>query len=219
MRFRITAPRRDILVPLVTSTIPIWISQVFYLIVSVVDVLLLERFHGNAAVGVYSLCKTLGSVFVFTSTAISSTLMPKIAALPDKRDHVPLLRKALLANTGISLILLAIFAVSYNWAMATVFSQRYVVGPEVFLTVAISSIIACTNAIISAVMVGSDRARIETISLISGVAVSVVVGLLMIPGYGVPGAAITLVSGGLTALAVLVFVGLRHYRNAPVAAS
>jgi O-antigen/teichoic acid export membrane protein len=213
-KFRFARPERAIIGPLVASSVPVWISQVCFMILTVIDVLYLERFHGTAAVGVYSLSKTLCMVFAFSQMAINTTLMPKIAALPEEQ-HMPLLKKALLANTAVNFAFLVVFALTYNWIVGNVFSPEYVIPIHVPVAVALACIGMSTHSVLSAVYVGSFRARVETISLIVGVVVAVVVGLLVIPTQALFGAGLTFLSAAVASLIVLVVLGQASQKSGP----
>jgi O-antigen/teichoic acid export membrane protein len=204
--FKLTRPSRAIIFPLIATSMPIWISQICYIVLTVVDVLFLEQYHGTDEVGVYSLSKTLCMVFAFSQMAINTTLMPKIAALP-KDQHAPLLKRAVVANTAVNFVFLVIFAVTYNWVVENIFSPQYIMPIHIPIAVALACIGMSTHSVLSALYVGSYRARVETISLIAGVVVAIVVGLLIVPSQGLLGAALTFLSAAGASLVVLIVLG------------
>jgi O-antigen/teichoic acid export membrane protein len=197
--FRLSLPRRETITTLLRFSTPVWISHACYILYTGIDVLLLEHFRGDHAVGIYSLSKTLTAVFTFVPIGITTILMPRIAAVP-KDAHMRLLKYAIMWNLAANGALLIVYAVVYNWVVVRMFGREYVVGPEVFVVVALANITFSFHSIISSVMVGSNRPKLETISLIIALAGSALIGWIFIPIYGLPAAALTTLSGAVIAL-------------------
>jgi O-antigen/teichoic acid export membrane protein len=136
--------------------------------------------------------------------------MPKIAALPT-HAHMPLLRRALIAHGVVSGVLLVITVASYQWVVENVFGARYSVEPQVFISVAVGSVVVYTHSIISAVLVGKGHNRVEMLSRVAGLVASVAIGLLFVPTYGALGAGLCMLTGGIASLVALIV--LRQPQN------
>ncbi|MCC7448395.1 MAG: oligosaccharide flippase family protein [Anaerolineae bacterium] len=197
--FRLTRPQRERIAELLRFSAPIWVSHVGYMIYLSLDVILLERFQGNAAVGIYSLSKTLSMVFSFIPMGLTVILMPKIAASP-RHMHRRLMRNALIWSSIVNVIGLLIYAALYNPVVHRFFGTRYEVGPEVFMVLALGNVVYGVYSIIASVAVGKDRASFEMFTRIACVLAAVLVGMILIPSTGAMGAALTTLVGAGTGL-------------------
>lgn len=199
-------PRRETVITLLKFAGPIWVTHACYMLYSTVDVLLLNSYRGSGEVGVYALSKTLSAAFGFIPLGITTILMPKVAGSHAK-EHRRLLQNALTLTFLANFFGLVIYAVAYNPFVEKLFGSRYVVSPSIFLVVALANILLGIYGIISSVFVGSDRARLETISSIIGTVAALIAGLLLIPTYGAVGAAATT----LVSATVLLLVYVARY--------
>jgi O-antigen/teichoic acid export membrane protein len=205
--FRLSLPRRDIVADLLQFSIPIWASHACYILYTGIDLLLLERYASNEAVGVYALSKTLSAVFAFIPMGITTILMPKVASSSSQK-HYSLLKNTLLWYVAANAIFLVIYALSYNWVVVRMFGPEYAARPDVFLTVAVATIVFGMHGIISSVLVGSNRPRLETLSLVVGLLAAGLVGFVAVPAYGPTGAAMTMLTGAVLALATYGVIAL-----------
>jgi len=196
---RLAWPQRRWLSRLIRFSAPVWLSHAGYIVYLSIDVLLLERFSGTEAVGQYSLTKTLGMVFAFVPWGINTILMPKIAGAP-KAQHRRLLLTSILLYIGVSSIMLVAYTALYASFVRLIFGVGYVVGPDIYLVLALGHIVFGMHSIISSVVVGSDRAKAETLSVLVGTGVSVLVAVVLIPEWGAVGAAATVLIGATVAL-------------------
>ncbi len=191
--------QRRVIGELLRFSVPIWISQTCYVLNVSLDLLLLERFVSAGQLGAYSLSKTLATVFIFIPTGISTLLMPKVAALPSG-SH----RQVLVKMLGVSLLINALGLIAYmplvNPFTEHVFGSSYIVMAAVSILLALDSIASGTHGLVTAVFVGSGRPQIESASRIAALAVTASCAALLIPPYGILGAAITMLTGKLVSL-------------------
>jgi O-antigen/teichoic acid export membrane protein len=185
----------DAIKPILRFSLPIWLSHGMYMLTLTLDILLLKHFSEPEILGRYSLAKTISALFIFIPTGISTILMPRVAALPEK-DHNKLLSQSLVLSLGINLGLLAALLLLGNWAVRQFFGTEYLSSPITVLALATGMIILGIHAIFSSVQVGKGRVNWETISRFAILVVSFTVGWLMIPVQDDLGAAISVLAGG-----------------------
>ena len=161
--------------------------------------LLLERFAGNQAVGVYVVAKTLAGVFLFVPTSIATLLMSKTAASPltaRRRLLTTTLAWSLFINVGV----LVLYLPSVEWFVRSVLGPAYVVPINVYLILALGMMMLGAESVITAMVVGMGRPRLETIMRVVVLLAALFAGLLLIPSYGTLGAAMTMSLGSLCGL-------------------
>lgn len=216
LRFR--RPDWPIVRQIVRLSFPIWVAHACYVIFVALDLLFLEANATDTEMGVYALARTLSTGFTLVTMGINTTLMPKIAGAP-KDQHGKLLRQALTYHLGLSLAVLFVYAFVYNPLVTLVFGAQYAVGPEVYLILAVGQVIGQTHTVITAAMVGGDRAVIDTYSMILTVIGTLIAGFIFVPAYGPAGAALTFCIGASISTGFYVMLGLwERLRKAPGAA-
>lgn len=216
-RFRLFVPDRELVKKILRFSAPIWVSHIGYVFYAGIDVLLIAQFLDNAAVGVYTLTKTLTMLLSFVPLGITTVLLPKVAASRDA-SHMSLLRTTVGITIALNSIILLVMVLTYRWFIGTVFSEQYVVPLEILLMLAFTEICFGIHAIASAILLGKDKPHWESISRIVVVILSVVLGILLIPRLGLAGAALTLLIGGISANLTYVVLWLmkREYTHAVV---
>jgi O-antigen/teichoic acid export membrane protein len=194
-----TSIRCDMVREIIRFSQPVWLSHACYILYSSIEVLLLERFAGNQAVGVYVVAKTLAGVFLFVPTSIATLLMSKTAAAPltaRRRLLTTTLAWSLFINVGV----LVLYLPSVEWFVRSVLGPAYVVPINVYLILALGMMMLGAESVITAMVVGMGRPRLETIMRVVVLLAALFAGLLLIPSYGTLGAAMTMSLGSLCGL-------------------
>ncbi len=197
---------------LLRFSIPVWISHASYMLFSTLDIMLLEHFRDAASVGIFSLVKTLSMVFTFIPMSISTILLPRIASVPDA-EHGRLLRSALLWSTLINAVVLVAFVLLTPWFVANFASEEYVITPDVTLALALSMIGAGLVSIFTAVLVGRAQAVTDMLNRGFGLVVALVCGFILVPRYGMVGAAATVLIGNAAMTVVYAALFVRSGRR------
>jgi O-antigen/teichoic acid export membrane protein len=197
--WKLSLPPRDKIMELVRFATPVWVSHIAYTLYSGIDVLLLERYAGTAALGAYALSKTLSMLLSFVPIGLNTILLPKAAATP-REQHGKLLRQVVVLFAVANFPFLVLYLLGYQFFVRYLFGHDYVVGFDVILMLALGEVLYGLHGIITAVVVGGNRPQLETVSRILTVIVVVVVGSLAIPAYGITGAAFTVLISGIIAV-------------------
>jgi O-antigen/teichoic acid export membrane protein len=190
---------------------PNWASHALFTLFFAMDILLLERFHDEATIGVYGLTKTIVLVFSFFPQGITMFLMPKVAEVSSD-NHRRILINSLVINLVIGGAMLAVYALVYEWFIVTFIGAEYFIGMEFALLMAFSAVVFGVHAILTSFLVGRNRPGLETISRIVITLVTVVTGVALIPSLGVMGAAWSAVISavaGVLAYPILIYLRRR----------
>jgi O-antigen/teichoic acid export membrane protein len=178
---------------------PIWISHGSYMLYTTLDVILLARYWGTAAVGVYGIAKTLASVALYLPTGISTFLMPKIAGSPVD-THSRLLTRSLAITLASCVAALGFYILLGRWIVLLVFGERYVYQPGVAIVLSLGMVMQATHSVVTSALVGAGRPGWESVSRIAAVCCGFAAGLLFVPVHGALGAATVILSGSIAAL-------------------
>ncbi|MBK9750984.1 MAG: oligosaccharide flippase family protein [Chloroflexi bacterium] len=207
VRFRWFLPDRAYVRRILKFSAPVWVSHAAYIFYAGIDILLLERFLGTGAVGLYALTKTLTMLLSFVPTGLTTVLLPKVAA-GQGASHRGLLRNSILISLMINALVLIVMLVAYRPFILYVFGEAYVAPLAVLVMLAFSEIAFGIQGIMSAVVVGAGQPQLETIMRVVVVGVSVVFGFVFIPTLGLTGAALTSLVGAISGI---VTYGLASY--------
>jgi len=199
---------RDAAKDILKFSIPVWVSHASYILYTTIAVLFLEHFTDNATVGVFSLATTLSIALSFIPNGLATFLMPKVAGEPDKRHKVLLFNALGLAGLS-SVVLLSAYYFLAPWLVEWMFGSEYLVFPEIYLLMAIVATLIGIHSIITSVYVGKGRAHEETKSRLVALAATFAGCWLLIPSYGLAGAAWATMLGVISGLIVYGYIYLR----------
>ncbi len=188
LRFSIRAVRWEMIREFLRYSVPVWLSHTLFTVTFALDILMIERFHGEASVGIYSLTKTIVMGFSFVSQGIAMLLMPKVAAV-NQSDGRRIFYSGLALTLGVNLAALIPFALIYPWFMQTLVGAEYYLGMSFALLMAASGIIYSVHAIVTAYLLGRKLPALETTSRLIILVTMVISGSLLIPPLGALGAA------------------------------
>lgn len=211
-RIRLQMFDRNMLRELLRFSLPIWISHTCYTLSLSLDVILLERLGNEIQLGAYSLSKTLATMFLIVPAGISTLLMPKIAASPEKSHRQSLIRMLIitLLIDGIALLVYLPFARPLT---QRIFGEDYLVSLIVSLLLSLYMVAYGVHGLVTAVFVGSGRPHVESASRVVDLIITALGCLILVPLYGSLGAAIGLLSGKFAAL---LMYGLLLYTNSKI---
>lgn len=199
-RFDLSHIRKDVVSEILRFSGSIWGSHIGYVVYNSIAVLLLARFSGAAAVGIYALANTLARSFLFVPEAISTLLMPRIAASSDP-SHASVLKKVMAISVSVNSILLVIYLVLVEWFVTQIFGIDYFEGGiTTYAIMALAMIVLGTHTLVTAVLVGKGKPSMETVSRVIALIATAALGWLLIPDYGPAGAALAMLAGAIGAV-------------------
>lgn len=177
----------------ISSAIPMMISGSMFLVMSWTDTLMIGHFMTDADVGLYRFVFKMATLITFAQFAINSIVAPMISGFMADQN-IPGLRKIIhqigLINLVMSLPIFLIFAVFPEWILDTAGNGDMSDGVTVFVILAIGQVV---NALCGPVMYTLNMSGHEKVSqriMLWTATLNLVANLVLIPMYGILGAAI-----------------------------
>ncbi|MBX3085943.1 MAG: oligosaccharide flippase family protein [Anaerolineae bacterium] len=193
---------------LIVAAVPIWISHSTYAFANGADVFILRRFSGDAVVGAYTFTKTLNIVFDFVPSALGTMIMPRAASMQSNRRRLMLM--SAVGVLAISAVIAVVYLSLYQWIILSFFKPEYLLPAVAVITMIAMQTIFGLQGVISGMLIGVNRPAVEMGGRIITVISLYVTCLLLIPPYGVVGAAVAnLISSIISVGSFVVLLELR----------
>ena len=156
------------------------------------DILLLGALVGPEAAGIYKVATRGADLVLYALTVVSVPLAPMIARLHESGDQAQLRRVITLSTRGASLIALpiAVGLIFFGGNFLALFGHEFIRGR---LALAILSVAQLMNAVtgpVSRIMIMARRESKTAIAMTTGAVSNIALNLVLIPRYGIVGAAI-----------------------------
>lgn len=199
VRFSRSLVSRDIAGEVLRFSTPVWASHALFIITAAGEVMLLTALLGVEAAGVYAFTRTLCFAFDFLPSAISTIIMPRAAVIGDSRKLIMLSSGlVVLVNTVIGFV----FITLYPWFVGTFFDASYQQPILTVIIIIVAQTLAGVIGILQGVTTGKNRPQVELFAGIVGGITLYTAGYLLIPRFGVQGAAMANLTTVLTVMAV-----------------
>jgi O-antigen/teichoic acid export membrane protein len=200
--------RRAVLSEVLRFSWPIWLSHISFTIGLSLPILMLEHYAGSTAVGIFSLANTLTALFGVVSLGLTTLLMPKIAGMPRER-HLGMLMRSLVVLMVINGLTLIAYVPLVQWFIPLAFDTAYLSSASTYFFLALVAILAGVNGLFTAVLVGGGQVRLEAAGRTLNLLVTALAGWLLVPSYGVEGAATAMFVG--TLVSILLYIAMIGY--------
>ncbi|CAN5118344.1 flippase [soil metagenome] len=167
------------------------------------DVVMLGALEGVAAAGVYAVAARGVQLITFVTYAVHAPLAPRVAALYATSDKAALQR--VLATSarvilGASIPLAILFALLGPWLLS-LFGEEFVAGFPALVILSAGQLAAAVAGPAGLALMMTNHERVAAVGTGIGATVNVVLNLLLIPQYGLTGAATaTAAATGLTSV-------------------
>jgi O-antigen/teichoic acid export membrane protein len=148
------------------------------------DALLLQGFLGQAAVGLYQTGVVLAELAWYLPNAVSSALLPHVAANQERPPTPLLVRHTLLLTALCSILLIAVV-----WPALALLRPVYVgaVAPMAILLLGVTAL--SVHKVLSGDLSGRGLPQYPSLTSALALVVTLIGNLLFIPRYGIIGAA------------------------------
>jgi O-antigen/teichoic acid export membrane protein len=184
-----------------------WIASGLGLLSLRVDVFLVSALAGTAAVGVYSISVTLAELAWYVPNSIYTTLFPRVAA--DGHGSVEMTSRVNRVLWPFTLVLSTGVAIVSGWLIPFFFGPAFS-GATLPLWLLVPGITAYAAGIVpSAFAAGIGKPQIGAYASAVNLGVNVVANLILIPRFGIPGAAVASTLSYAFATSVLVTMYVR----------
>jgi O-antigen/teichoic acid export membrane protein len=179
---------------LVKTSIPLlWVSLVG-LVMAYTGTVALGAMKGSEAVGVYNIVAGLSVMSAFGLSIINSVIAPQFAALSVKKDHEALdslVRRATCTMTVIAIPIQALFILAPSWTLSF-FGQEFTVGANALVILTLGQFVNVATGSTGNLLVMSGHEKLARNNDASCAALNVVLAVILIPEYGIIGAAVAM---------------------------
>jgi len=173
-------------------------SSVMFLMASV-DIFMIGHYLDEYQVGIYNICVNLSMVVTFIPMAIGGFISPKIAQAYAKGDSLAI--KKLFSNSMklITIVTIPIFGILYSYPdfFLSIFGKGAMVATTTLLIVNIGFLSEAMTGPVGFILNMTDNQHLFMKILIVALIINVLLNALLIPIYGINGAAIALLSSML----------------------
>lgn len=169
------------------------VTPVFFFIVSETDVLALGFFRDPAEVGIYNVARRLAEITQFAHAAVVALVLPRLAEAYGQRDFgrfqacVDTMNLAALVPGCIAIVLL----VTLRYPLLSLFGPEFAVGQGIVVIMCATRLVDMLLGPASEILMMSGRhvlaSRINIVFSVFNIALN----LLLVPRYGMVGAAVT----------------------------
>jgi stage V sporulation protein B len=188
-------------------SLPQTMTAMLFFILVWTDTLLVGRFRTAAEVGVYTIVGRLLTPATLVSTAIGQMFAPRIAAHRDRETLSAMLKRVTYWNTAVSIPFFTIMMIAASPLLA-LFGPTYRSGAGALAILSAGGLINTAAGPLGQVINLSGRPYITLMNNAAVAAINIAVCLILIPRYGLVGAAI----GEATALTLVNAIKLVEVR-------
>ncbi|MBI4448901.1 flippase [Candidatus Woesearchaeota archaeon] len=195
--------------------LPVIFTSVAHMVMSYTDTLMLTASRTLEEVGYYNAATpTAGMLWVF-SASIAIVTFPMTTELWEKKKIVQIKRgvEALYKYVVIAIVPLALVMVAYpDLILGTLFGAQYAEGAVVLQVLSLGSVMYAIVRVNDAIFSGMGKPRMSSKIALAGSIVNLALNMLLIPVYGMIGAAMSTVVG----FGVMFVWGLVRIRGAVI---
>lgn len=163
-----------------------------HLITQQTDILMLGILATAEDVGIYRVASQLAMLVVFGLMIVNPVIAPHLARLHDLKDHANLQRVVTLAAQG-SLVLAVPFAFAFlvagGWILPTVFGDAFAAGERALRVLTVAQLFSASMGSVAMILNMTGHAWYGTVGVFIAGVLNVGLNILLVPLYGVEGAA------------------------------
>lgn len=179
-----------------------WGKDVVGTLATEVDRAVLIGLVSPAALGLYVVAKHLARPLVALSSAIVAVLFPE-ASRVETKDAVRLLGRAARLSTAVACALILPLALAAPPLLELLYGEAFAAAADPFRILLIDAVLVGFSTILMQAFMSSGRPGVVTALLVLGLGVNVLGMLLLVPAFGLSGAAFAVLISTVVRLAVL----------------
>jgi len=176
-----------------TYSIPISATALAFFALAYMDIIMLGFFRSTEDVGIYSAASPTSRLILAFSTALYATLLPSIAGLKAENRSQEIKRHVITSYKLLLLVFLPLLAVSYVSASAIItvlFGASYAAAASPFRILIIGAFFIGIFNLNSGVFQGMGMPKVPMRVLMIAALLDLFLNAMLIPGYGMTGAAV-----------------------------
>jgi O-antigen/teichoic acid export membrane protein len=203
LSFRLTTAR-DIL----RDSFPLIFASAFYLVYNRIDQVMIKNMINSEAVGLYDAAVRISELSYFIPQIFLVALFPVIinARKTSPELYYKRTKKLLLFILGISICIALLTTLLSKYIILVIFGAGFLGGLHALYICAWSTVGASLNSFIQQILVAENMTKNITLATFFGMITNVALNIILIPMYGISGAAFaTLVSYTVPFLSLFLF--------------
>ncbi|MGZ8475489.1 MAG: oligosaccharide flippase family protein [Candidatus Limnocylindria bacterium] len=178
------------------------------------DLLLVSAFLRVEAAGIYLVALRVAEVVVQVANSVAALIFPQVASQVDPNDTTSTERatRVTLSIVAISAVALALVA---EPLVTIAFGDGFRSGTLALRVLLLGMVPLALSRILTSDLKGRGRADLVSVANLMGVGLTAAFGLLLIPAFGIEGAAMASV-GAYTGLTIALLLAYRYVTRAPL---
>jgi len=170
---------------------PLIISSACWILYTRIDKVMISNMLGDKEVGIYSVAVIICDILCMLPAIIASSLIPKALSLKNKSNIKYLKRFQLTYDLVVFVALFSILIVTFfsDWIIMTLFGSAYSEASTVLKTYAWGGLFLTMIMVSGRYMVQEGLQKLMIVRHALGLTVNVTLNLILIPLYGMEGAA------------------------------
>ncbi len=184
--------------------LPVFITDIGAQVIGYIDTIILTHYRTLAEVGIYNVVLPSALMFLFFSRAISSVTFPFSSELWSKNEvgKITMGLRLMYKYLFVLLIPVILAVIVYTpFFLYLFFGEKYMAGVMAFRILLVGVMFYVVASASNSVILGVGKPKVVTGIILISAAVNTALNLLLVPRYGIEGAAIaTMVSYTLTFL-------------------
>ncbi len=173
------------------GSLPFVAISFFNILLNQLDILMISNIHGNVYAGVYTAAVKVAGLATFILTAINLVIAPSISGLYAQRDLIKLAKLLSITakiTTFWALIILTALT-QYGEYILLMFGKEFIAAEGVLIVLLISQVVNIGSGSVGYLLNMSGRQNYSVRALVASSVVNVIANTILIPGYGIEGAA------------------------------
>lgn len=166
-----------------------WISNLAQFLNYRVDIWIVQYFAGSTALGLYSLAASLAGMLWLLPRALSTVLLPATAAGDEGAGLAETARLGRLALAGTVAVAIPMGLLA-PWWITLMYGDAFTAAAKPLVLLLLGSAPFSLCVVQAGVLAGMNRQKVNLGASVAGLVVTVVLDILLIPPYGIAGAAV-----------------------------
>jgi O-antigen/teichoic acid export membrane protein len=205
LHFVVQTLRRDRMLDIVRFVRPLFLQTAFFAVWIGADLVLVNALMSSAAAGVYGAAKTMGNVLLLAPAAVGTGLLPRIARLPEAAVRAYVIR-ALALGAVLTVPPVAFLIALARPIIRLAFGSRYEEAAVPLTVLAIGVGLYSLYNILEWSWIGRGRPSVDALATGTAMVCTVATGLILIPRYGLVGAALAFTAGSALQLMMIMII-------------
>lgn len=189
---------------------PLMLSSVAFSVYMKIDQVMIKNMLGNEQTGVYAVAAKLSEFWYFIPNAICSSLFPAIvnAKKISTELYEERLSKLYSLMIWLSIIMVLLISLFAHQIINTLFGTQYIGAVGTLRIYVWAGIFTSLGIALGQYLIVENKTKVNAITTMAGAIINVILNLILIPKYGINGAATaTFISYSIITLMILFYKG------------